>query len=199
MTSRATLNLGRDRYRVGPWHADPATAYLALTPTSPRVHDASLRACVRRLADEGYRSVITSALHPDETGPFVRLGFAEFDRLRVLAVDLDRDLPRPVLPPGHRMRRARRADRRAALEVDQRAFPTFWQLDDASMRDAETATPSHRFRVVETHAGVVAYAITGRSGTQAFLQRLATDPAHQRSGLATALCVDAMRLSLIHI
>jgi ribosomal protein S18 acetylase RimI-like enzyme len=61
------------------------------------------------------------------------------------------------------------------------------------MHDAETATPSARFRVAEADGVVVAYAITGRSGSQAFLQRLATDPEHAGSGLATALCRDALR------
>ncbi len=193
MTSRATLTLGRDRYRVGPWHADPEIAYLALTPESLRVRDDSLRACLDRLGGEGYRSVITSALHTDETGPFLRLGFEEFDRLRVLAADLDEPTRGPEVPSGYRLRRARRSDRAPALDTDRRAFPDFWQLDAESMHDAESATPSSRFRVVEGPSGVVAYAITGRSGGQAFLQRLATDPAHQGRGLATALCRDAMR------
>ena len=193
-TARSTLTVGRDRYRVGPWHADPRIAYLALAPDTVRIRDESLHVCVERLAAAGYSSVITSALHPDETGPFVRLGFEEFDRLRVLALDLTVATPdRPDPPVGTRLRRARRRDRPAALEVDHRAFPTFWRLDAASMHDAETATPSVRFRVAESGGRVTAYAITGRSGSQAFLQRLATDPAHAGSGLATALCRDALR------
>jgi GNAT superfamily N-acetyltransferase len=193
-TSRATLTVGRDRYRVGPWHADPRIAYLALAPDTVRIHDHSLHVCVERLSAAGYSSVITSALHPDETGPFVRLGFEEFDRLRVLAIDpASSDAGRPNPPDGVRLRRARRRDRPAALRVDHRAFPEFWRLDAASMHDAETATPSARFRVAEAGGVVVAYAITGRSGSQAFLQRLATDPEHAGSGLATALCRDALR------
>jgi len=192
MTSRATLTLGRDRYRVGPWHADPETAYLALTPSTSRVREDGLRACVEQLARSGYRSIITSALHVDETGPFLRCGFEEFDRLCVLSVELSGSRADPVVPPGYRMRRARRGDRPVALQVDRRAFPDFWQLDETTLGDAESATPSVRFRVIDAPDGVAAYAITGRSGNQAFLQRLATDPDHQGRGLATALCVDAM-------
>jgi len=198
-TSRATLSVGRDRYRIGPWHADASIAYLALTPDTVRVSDDSLRSCVDRLVAAGYTSVITSALHPDETGPFARLGFEEFDRLRVLAVDLDRIRPtRPAIPQGVRLRRAHRRDRVAALTVDHAAFPEFWRLDVESMRDAESATPAVRFRVADAGGRIVAYAITGRSGPQGFLQRLATDPSVAGRGLATALVHDAVRWASRH-
>ena len=199
MTARQTLIVGRDRFRIGPWHADHAIAYLSLPPESPRPTDAGLDACIERIANGGYRSIITSALHPDEAGPFLRQGFEEFDRLRVLAHPLrERDeLDRPSPPHGVRLRRARRSDRDAALEVDHRAFPEFWRLDRDAMEDAETATPSRRFRVADA-GGVVAYAITGRSGSQAFLQRLATDPGHTGRGIAGALITDALRWAARH-
>jgi hypothetical protein len=155
MTARQTLIVGRDRFRIGPWHADDAIAYLSLPPESPRPTDAGLDACIERIANGGYRSIITSALHPDEAGPFLRQGFEEFDRLRVLAHPLrDRDeLDRPSPPHVVRLRRARRSDRDAALEVDHRAFPEFWRLDRDAMEDAETATPSRRFRVAGAGGG----------------------------------------------
>jgi GNAT superfamily N-acetyltransferase len=200
VNARQTLIVGRDRFRIGPWHADHAIAYLSLPPESPRPTDAGLGACIERIARGGYRSIITSALHPDEAGPFLRHGFEEFDRLRVLAHPLreraaDANWSRP--PAGVRLRRARRSDRDAALEVDHRAFPEFWRLDRDAMDDAETATPARRFRVADAE-GVVAYAITGRSGAQAFLQRLATDPSHSGRGIAGALIGDALRWATRH-
>ena len=200
VTARQTLVVGRDRFRIGPWHADHSIAYLSLPPESPRPTDAGLGACIERVGHDGYRSVITSALHPDEAGPFLRHGFEEFDRLRVLAHPLrDRagEGTRPRPPDGVRLRRARRSDRDAALEVDHRAFPEFWRLDRDAMDDAETATPARRFRIADS-GGVIGYAITGRSGSQAFLQRLATDPAHTGRGIASALVEDALRWAARH-
>ncbi|MFN7148539.1 MAG: GNAT family N-acetyltransferase [Microthrixaceae bacterium] len=193
MNTRQTLILGNERFRVGPWHADPAIAYLSLTPDVPRPSVEGLHRCVRRLGDEGYSSVITAALHPDEARPFLELGFVEYDRLRVLGHSLE-DLDPPRRRPGRavRLRRARHADRETALGVDGRAFPRFWQLDEDGLDEAIRATPKTRFRVAERGGVVVGYAVTGRAGSQGFLQRLATDPEHQGDGVASSLVIDAL-------
>lgn len=194
MTSRQLLSVGQDRFRVGPWHADGAVAYLAVAPPLTQPSLEGLHGCLRRIAEAGYSSVITSAMHPDEACSFLAAGFEEFDRLRVLAHDLrTTDPPRPSLDPGVRLRRARRRDRDAALAVDGRAFSTFWRLDRTAMVEAERATPVTRFRVATGGGRVTGYAITGRGGGQAFLQRLATDPDHTGRGVASALVLDAIR------
>jgi len=90
-----------------------------------------------------------------------------------------------------RLRRGLRFDRPAALRIDERAFPPFWQLDRRGLREALTATPVSRFRVAGT-TEVVGYAVTGRSLDRGYLQRLAVDPAHQGKGLATSLVLDAL-------
>lgn len=207
MTSRQLLNVGKSSFRVGTWHADDRTAYMAVQPRSGEPSVEGLRSCLGRLADAGYSSVITSALHPQEARNFKAVGFEEYDRLNVLAHDLhDLDRTATVSPEGVRLRRARHRDRDGALVVDGRAFPDFWRLDRAALTEAERATPSHRFRVaVEAgaHDGiaagrptVVAYAITGRGGGQGFLQRLATDPAVAGRGIGSALVFDALRWAL---
>jgi ribosomal protein S18 acetylase RimI-like enzyme len=66
-------------------------------------------------------------------------------------------------------------------------------LDDDGLDEALTATPKARFRVAVRSGQVVAYAVTGRAGTQGFLQRLATDPAHAGTGIGAALVLDSMR------
>ena len=196
MTSRHTLTVGEDRFRVGPWHADGQIAYLAVPPEVPRPSVRGLQGCLVRIAEAGYSSVITSALHPDEARSFLETGFEEYDRLRVLAHDLaDLDPPRPPLPGRVRLRRSRRRDRDTALVVDARAFPTFWRLDRTALQEAERATPVSRFRVAESAGRVVGYAITGRGAGQGFLQRLATDPDEAGRGVGSALVVDALRWS----
>lgn len=195
MSTRQTLILGNERFRVGPWHADAAIAYLSLTPDVPRPSAAGLRRCLRRLSDQGYSSIITAALHPEEARSFLATGFTEHDRLRVLSHDLvDLDGPRRSVPPdwGLRLRRARRADRDASLVVDARAFPGFWRLDRSGLEEALEATPRTRFRVARTCDRVVGYAVTGRAGSQGFLQRLATDPTAAGHGVGSALVLDAL-------
>ncbi|UDY34360.1 GNAT family N-acetyltransferase [Dermatobacter hominis] len=196
MASRQLLSVGEDRFRVGPWHADDRIAYLALQPQVGGPSVEGLRGCLHRIAEAGYTSVITSALHPSESGSFTEAGFTEYDRLRVLAHDLrDLDPPRPPLDGRVRLRRARRHDRDAALTVDGRAFPTFWRLDRTAMTEAEQATPVTRFRVAAEGDRTIGYAITGRGAGQGFLQRLATDPDLAGRGVGSALVVDALRWS----
>ena len=195
MSTRQTVTLGNERFRVGPWHADPAVAYLALLPTHSRPSAEGLAQCCERLAETGYSSIITSALHSAEAAPFHDAGFAEYDRLRVLAHDLRDVLPRPAVgtPDGLRLRRARRRDHELALAVDARAFPAFWRLDRTGLDEAVGATPRTRFRVAEIDGEVVGYAVTGRAGDQGFLQRLATEPTRTGQGVGSSLVLDALR------
>jgi GNAT superfamily N-acetyltransferase len=194
MSTRQTLTLGSERFRVGPWQGDTATAYLALPPDVPRPSVAGLHRCLERLRQDGYSSIITAALHPDEAEAFLRAGFEEYDRLHVLGHPLgDLDPPRPAPDPSLRLGRAGRRHRSAALSVDHEAFPTFWRLDETGLDDALGATAYRRFRVATIAHRVVGYAVTGRSGRQAFLQRLATHPAHAGTGVGSQLVVDALR------
>jgi ribosomal protein S18 acetylase RimI-like enzyme len=193
MSTRQTLTLGNDRFRVGPWQGDTSTAYLALTSDVPRPSLGGLQWCLRRLRDEGYSSIVTAALHPDEAESFLRTGFVEYDRLHVLSHSLaDLDPPRPHSPSSVRLLRAARRDRVAALDVDHLAFPGFWRLDEAGLDDALEATPHRRFRIAVDSGRVVGYAVTGRAGRQAFLQRLATHPAHSGAGIGSSLVLDAL-------
>lgn len=194
MTSRQLPTLGTDGFRVAPWHADTRVAYLAVRAPTRELSVEGLNGCLRRIDAAGFRSVVTSAMHPEEAGSFLDAGFEEHDRLLVLSHDLaDLAARSPALPPGTRLRRARRRDRSEALDVDARAFSEFWRLDRTAMSEAERATPVSRFRVAVTAGRVSGYAITGRGNRQAFLQRLATDPADGGHGIGTALVLDALR------
>ncbi len=90
------------------------------------------------------------------------------------------------------IRRGRRRDRVAVLEVDHLAFSPFWRFDRAGLDDARNATPVSRFRVATQGGTVVGYAVTGRAGPISYLQRLAVHPDAQRRGIATMLVNDAL-------
>ena len=193
MTIRRTLTIGRQRVRVAPWHADAEIAHVSLVPhaASPTVDE--LQDCVDQVRGLGYRAVLTSALDCSEAPAFLAAGFTERDRLVVLTHDLSGVGELETPHPSIRLRRGRRADRHRCLVIDAAAFPPFWRMDEGGLSDARSATPASRFRVAEVAGELVGYAITGRSGPQGFLQRLATDPDHWGEGVGTALTLDGLR------
>jgi len=179
-----------DRFRVGAWHADHRIAYVAPTPSGIGPSPGGVRACVERLRGEGYVGAVTSALRDDEARSFIAAGFSPQESLRVLRRSVD-DVPAIDLDGAHH-RRARRRDRAAVLEVDHAAFAPFWQLDEPGLSEAIEATPSSRFRVVDSD-GVVAYAICGRAERLGYLQRLAVHPDHAGRQLGSMLVWDALK------
>ena len=174
----------------GPWRGDPTVAHLS--PLAGRaVSVTTVRRCLNRLADEGYRRAVTAALAPVEQTAFLDAGFEVHERLHLLARSISEPVPDR---PAARLRRGRRADRDRVLQVDEAAFPPFWHLDDISLDDVLDATPSTRFRVaLADDETVVGYAVTGRAGTRGYVQRLAVEPADQRQGVGSALVLDGLR------
>lgn len=173
--------------RLGAWHGRADVAYLAVGAQRPP-SQALVDQWLHTLRGRGFARVVTNALAPAETLPFVDAGFSVEERLHLLHHDLT-ELAEPTVPG----RRGRAADRPAILEVDRRAFPPFWQLDEAGFEQAVLATPTARTRVIDAAGGVVAYAVTGRAERRGYLQRVAVDPDHQGRGLGRALVLDALR------
>ncbi len=186
------LQWGWERARTGPWRGDGRIAYLApLPPAGPPSVD-FLSRCLDTLAARGFTRVLTSALAPAEQAGFLSLGFEEYERLHLLSHDLA-DVPRMARETARLLRRGRSGDWPAVLAVDGAAFSAFWRLDAAGLREAIEATPSTRFRIAADGRRVLAYSVTGLSATQGYLQRLAVDPDHRRTGLGRALGLDALR------
>ncbi len=189
------LQWGWERARTGSWRGDGRIAYLApLAPAGAPSVD-FLHRCLDTLAARGFTRVVTSALAPAEQAGFLAVGFEEYERLHLLSHDL-RDVPRPPKEPADLLRRGRGPDWPAVLAVDASAFSPFWRLDASGLSEAIDATPVTRFRVAAPRrgpAGVLAYAVTGLSADQGYLQRLAVHPQHRRSGLGRALGLDGLR------
>jgi len=172
--------------RVAAWHGRPDVASIALRGTdspSPR----TLRRLLDRLRDDGYREVVTNALAPGASLPFVDTGFAVRGRLHMLIHDLE-DLPLP----SRTTRRATRADRDAVLAVDAAAFDDFWQFDAIALREATRATPRTHARVAPGQGELAGYGLFGRAATTGYVQRLAVSPQAQGGGFGRALLGDGL-------
>lgn len=189
------LQWGWERARTGPWRGDGQVALLAPLPPGGPPSVQFVQRCLESLAARGFTRVVTSALAPPEQAAFLALGFVEYERLHLLSHDLA-DVPRPAKDLDRLLRRGRTGDWPAVLDVDASAFEPFWRLDRGGLGEAIDATPVSRFRVAASGRGghgVIAYAITGSSENQGYLQRLAVHPEHRRRGLGRALGMDGLR------
>ena len=189
------LQWGWERARTGPWRGDGQIAYLAPLPPAGAPSVDFLHRCLETLQARGFTQVVTSALAPAEQKGFRTLGFEEYERLHLLSHDLV-SIARPSREAAQLLRRGRSADWPAVLAVDASAFAPFWRLDAGGLSEAIDATPLTRFRVA-AHGRrgdhLLAYAVTGLSGNQGYLQRLAVRPDHRRMGLGRALGLDGLR------
>lgn len=195
--TRRPLIVGPDRFLVGPWHDDPTTAYVSVAPsTAVLTSRASVERCLAELVASGYQRAVTAALRSNDAHVFGTAGFTVRERLHVLRHDL-RSLPEVPEPDTATLRRSRRRDRGAVLDVDRAAFDSFWTLGPDGLDEALNATSSVRFRVAErsTDDGrreVIGYAVCGRAADVGYLQRLAVHPAVARHGVGSALVADAL-------
>ena len=176
-----------ERARLGTWRGRDGTAYVTPFPEGPALTAEFVREIVDRVKDHGYRSIVTGALAPGEALGFIDAGFRLHEELHLLEHDL-RSLPESSIET----RRARRADRPTVLEIDNRCFDPFWAFDDAGLDEAIHATPWSRFRVAEARGPTVGYAVSGRSATRGYLQRLGVDVGARGTGVGRALVADSL-------
>ena len=189
--TRRTLNVGSDRFTVGPWHEHPDVAYITVAPSAHQLTNPyAVTQCLEQLGELGYRAAVTSALRGSDAHVFEAAGFVRRERLHVLRHELG-NLPLIDRTGARLLRRGRRRDRRVVLDVDERAFERFWALGSDGLDEALNATASVRFRVASDR-DVFGYAVTGRSGEVGYLQRLAVDPVRSGGGIGTALVLDAL-------
>jgi len=191
-TGERTLRLAGGWCRIGVWRDRADVAHLVL-PTETALSPDGVEDCLARVRAAGFRAVVTSPLAPDAARPFLDAGLATREELHLLVHRL-RGVPRTG-GDGRVTSRGWRGDRAAVLDLDARSFSPAWHLGASGLREALTATPRVRFRVVRPGSDPrpVAYAITGQAGSHGYLQRLAVDPAARRHGFGRALVHDALR------
>jgi len=183
------LRVDSARVRAGSWRGSSDLAYLVPLSGATTLTPSALVRIRQQLREDGFTSVVTAAVGPSECDVLQADGFTEYERLHLLRHDL-RGIPdRPSRDAG--LRRARRSDRPAILLVDTKTFDPFWQLDLDGLLDSIDATSATRVRVIRDPE-VIGYAVTGRSGTQGYLQRLAVDPSRQGEGFGVSLVADAL-------
>jgi ribosomal protein S18 acetylase RimI-like enzyme len=172
--------------RVAAWHGRPEIASVALQCRgAPSI--AAIEVLCDQLRASGYREVITNALAPGASLPFVDAGFEIRGRLHLLSHDFT-----AIPAPTRRTRRSVAADRDAILQVDAAAFEDFWQLDDIGLEQAARATPRSQLRVTRGDS-IAGYGLFGRADRTGYVQRLAIHPDAQRAGWGSALLTDGLR------
>ena len=166
---------------------DRSVAHITPLVSTVRLQRSQFLNVLHTLQQKGVRQVFTAALRPREQAFFQEAGFVLYEELLLLGHDFSTPLDASL----KKTRKGRRADWNKILEIDGNAFSEFWKFDKAALREAIKATPTTRVRVGVQNP-ISAFAITGRSGRTAFLQRLAVDPSCQRTGIGRSLVADAL-------
>ncbi|MBI4884997.1 MAG: GNAT family N-acetyltransferase [Actinobacteria bacterium] len=153
---------------------------------------ADVRDWTNRIGDLGYTAVRTNALTAGVGRQMESAGYVVLQDLVLLEHTTPRNI-RSHEASAAAPRTTHSLDSNqltAASAVDLAAFGTQWGLSATAIADACKATPRYRLRGIgEPLAG---YAVSGRDGSQGFLQRLSVAPDHQRRGLGRALVVDSL-------
>lgn len=165
------------------WPGDQ-TGKTVLVPGSPRITQLAAD-----LVAAGFERARTGALTSSDATLLRTEGWEVAGRLRVLQHGLDR-MARPRAP---RLRRGTVAQLPAIAEVDRSAFPVAWQLGLEGLTGALRATRISRLRIHQSAGDIVAFAISGVSGRDGYLQRLAVAETQRRTGLGRQLTLDSLR------
>ncbi|MBM3695106.1 MAG: GNAT family N-acetyltransferase [Actinobacteria bacterium] len=175
-----TLCYGWSRATARPWNDATPMAHLRAERGGP----AFLDECARLLlARPGVTGVLSPPLFLPARPPWERAGFAVHARLILMRRSLD-----GLSAPGHAVDPGDLRDLDDTLRVDRAAFDPFWRFDRTALLEAVQATAERAIHLVRLPGGGLAgFAVTGRSGRHAYLQRVAVDPAWQGRGIGRSL------------
>lgn len=146
MMTQDTIAAGGDRIRIGPHRGSDHTAMLVPVDVRGILNEQALAKSLDALRQRGYSLVVTWALGPAETRPFLAAGFETHHELHLMTRDLEQHPATTPVERG-RLRAVRRTDWNQVLDVDRAAFDSFWQFDHDGIRNALKATPSRRLNL----------------------------------------------------
>jgi ribosomal protein S18 acetylase RimI-like enzyme len=175
--------------RVRPWAFEPNVAHLVLYNQARLPAPSDITTWIRELRVAGYDTIRSGALGVQAGARFERLGFEATQSL----VLLEHTSVGSVAAPSSASSRLNVDDDLEASRIDVAAFGPGWCIDRVGIGDVRSATPRHRARIMRVDGEMVAYAISGRDGKNAYIQRLAVSPAHQHHGHGAALVADSLR------
>ena len=164
-----------------------------------RSNETRIRAVCTTVASGGRLILRTPALDETDTRWFSQQGFQVVQILTMLHRDCRG--ARGSSPKSATLtmtRRQLRSRRRAdlfdhLLRIDAESFPAPWNLDGAAFEKACNATDDHVVRVATDGASdVIGFALIGRTGSHAYLQRLAVAPRSRRKGVGRRLVEESL-------
>jgi len=186
------------RARLGNWPHDDTVAHVALLDHKMVPDSNDVANWIQEATIRGATSIRTGALFPKSAHAFKTAGFKPIEELSLLEHGLEHWIPggtviRPAsLLRKKQVRRLRLADLEAAANVDGLAFDPPWNNDSRALAEICKATPHNRSRSITNDGRMVAFAISGRTSSVGYIQRVAVDPAMRRAGLGRSLVLDAL-------
>lgn len=172
------LRRGWARADARPWNRSRPDAHLRLVRGSAGF----LSAAAEHVLGFGATAVVSPPLIGTARDTWLRAGFVPDSRLRLLRKEIG-PISRPDVPISTLAH-----DRWGRIvAIDAAAFGDRWKAELPALTEALQSASSSTLLGVESDGELAGYAIVAVSGGTGYLQRLAVDPAFQRSGLGRAL------------
>ncbi len=171
---------------LGNWRKHlPSIAIWEIIPGS-KVKTAVIKELTSSLEKSGFSELVSPILTEREVGSYLDAGFRIFE---ILARLEKRNHIVPKVEGAARLRKATREDIKSILEVEKRAFSSFWWLGEEAFIQFLV---DHHFLVALLNKNVVGYNISNILKRQGVIYRLGIDPSYQGRGVGSQLLAETI-------
>lgn len=177
--SPITITRGWSRATARPWNNEASDGFIRLE----RGRADFLRVATEKVTETCGGGVFSPAMFGGSTQIWLRAGYEEVRRLRVM----ERPLGVEVERPKSEVKVAERPPWRRLLEIDEAAFEGFWRMSIHGLEEASYSTASSVVLTAKCSDDIAGYAIVGSQWGTAYLQRIAVDPSVGGRGIGTDL------------